>query len=46
MEDSNIYENLDNIVPSKSTIAKHASGQVKTTVKKLSWNVFRFSCEK
>ena len=46
MEAENSYENPDNILPGVSSIAKYENGKVKTTVKKLSWNVLRFKVDK
>jgi alpha-N-arabinofuranosidase len=42
LEAANSFENPDNILPGVSSMAKYENGKVKTTVKKLSWNVLRF----
>ncbi len=43
---SNSYENPDNILPCVSSMANYNDGKLKTTVKKLSWNVLRFKTKK
>jgi len=40
---ANSYENPNVIVPTVNAAARFAQGKVTTVVKKLSWNVFRFS---
>ena len=42
MDAKNTYEAPDTILPVKSSAAKAQGGVVTSTVKKLSWNVFRF----
>ena len=43
MEARNTYENPDVIVPSINEKSKFANGKVTASLKKLSWNVFRFA---
>ena len=46
LDAKNTFENPDRIQPAVNASAREEDGAVKATLKRLSWNVFRFEKEK